>query len=345
MVKNILQLASNFLHGIVLAVIAPIIVYVLTYKANIEINPIDTISSIFFSLFIFLGINFALLLIHRNPQETSLVASILILGLLYIWIHFLLALVTISITLVILFIFHRKIQFTDIHFAFTIFSIILMGFYLFQFFSIIPHKTYNLSMGKSEVNLAENMAEIDPTKISTPDIYYIILDNYGSSDMLRTIHNIDNSSFINALKEKGFFIAGESMANYPRTILSLASSLNMQYLDKISAEMGESELWWPLSNPIKHSLVRDWLEKLGYTTIFFSTSWYPRISRMEIIIFPLCHIHSTILNLFLLTQPTLNYLMAWRNLGFQWLHGNLSEEPSCIRLKCCQRLRKSTVLN
>ena len=42
-----------------------------------------------------------------------------------------------------------------------------------------------------------------------PDIYYIILDAYGREDVLRTIYELDNSNFLDALKAKGFYIAQE----------------------------------------------------------------------------------------------------------------------------------------
>jgi len=64
-----------------------------------------------------------------------------------------------------------------------------------------------------------------------PDIYYIILDEYGRADVLNTVHGFDNTEFVEFLEGKGFFVASESRTNYPRTQLSLASSLNMRYLD------------------------------------------------------------------------------------------------------------------
>lgn len=66
-----------------------------------------------------------------------------------------------------------------------------------------------------------------------PDIYYIILDRYGSNKTIEGFYGYDNSEFMNYLKEKGFYIAEDSVANYPRTPLSLASSLNMTYLDSV----------------------------------------------------------------------------------------------------------------
>jgi len=63
-----------------------------------------------------------------------------------------------------------------------------------------------------------------------PDIYYLIFDRYASASTLKESYSYDNSSFVNFLKDKGFYVAERSHANYSTTILSLASSLNMNYL-------------------------------------------------------------------------------------------------------------------
>lgn len=64
-----------------------------------------------------------------------------------------------------------------------------------------------------------------------PDIYYIILDRYDASKTLKENYGFDNSPFTGFLKEKGFYVAEDSFSNYPRTYLSLATSLNMAYLE------------------------------------------------------------------------------------------------------------------
>jgi hypothetical protein len=78
--------------------------------------------------------------------------------------------------------------------------------------------------------------------------------------------------FIENLERRGFVVAPESQSNYARTLLSLSSSLNMQYLDRISSAMGDSNLWWPVSDAIQHSEVRSILERWGYKTVFFANN-------------------------------------------------------------------------
>ena len=65
-----------------------------------------------------------------------------------------------------------------------------------------------------------------------PDIYYIVLDGYPRSDSLAHYFDFDNSSFPQALRERGFYIADASHSNYTMTFLSIASSLNMRYVTR-----------------------------------------------------------------------------------------------------------------
>ncbi len=66
-----------------------------------------------------------------------------------------------------------------------------------------------------------------------PNIYFIVLDSYGRDDVLRRFYGIDNRDFLNFLESKGFYIARESSASYYTTLMSLASSFNLGYLDEL----------------------------------------------------------------------------------------------------------------
>jgi hypothetical protein len=63
-----------------------------------------------------------------------------------------------------------------------------------------------------------------------PDIYYIILDGYGSEFALKKFYGYSNRKFLDALRARGFYIATESRSNYPYTLWSLSSSLNMKFV-------------------------------------------------------------------------------------------------------------------
>jgi len=62
-----------------------------------------------------------------------------------------------------------------------------------------------------------------------PDIYYIILDGYSRQDSIEAFGG-DNTGFIKGLEDTGFYVASCSRSNYRGTLLSLTSSLNLDYI-------------------------------------------------------------------------------------------------------------------
>ena len=106
-----------------------------------------------------------------------------------------------------------------------------------------------------------------------PDVYYIITDAYGRSDVLQEQFGYDNSDFIRYLQERGFYIAVQSQANYLWTHLSLSSSLNLDYLQTLDPGLAETGARLDVNRFVKHSLVRRRLEELGYFTVGFATGW------------------------------------------------------------------------
>jgi hypothetical protein len=114
----------------------------------------------------------------------------------------------------------------------------------------------------------------DPSQIP-PDIYYIVLDEYGRSDVLRDILSYDNSDFIQYLKEKGFYVADQSHSNYIISHLSMASSLNHEYLnDKMENSVRIKADDVSLVTSMIHSNIsRALLKEAGYKFITFATGY------------------------------------------------------------------------
>jgi hypothetical protein len=106
-----------------------------------------------------------------------------------------------------------------------------------------------------------------------PDIYYVILDGYGGEDVLSSIYNFDNSDFLEYLQDRGFYIADESRSNYLQTALSLASSLNVDYLDDLNQSGSNSWNRSPLKDLIANSRVNQILSDIGYSFITFDTGY------------------------------------------------------------------------
>jgi len=106
-----------------------------------------------------------------------------------------------------------------------------------------------------------------------PDVYYIILDGYARSDVLDEVFEYDNSEFITGLEDMGFYVASKSRSNYPQTYFSLASSLNMEYVNYLSEEVGEeSDDRTQIVGLIKKNKVHGLFKELGYKTVIFASS-------------------------------------------------------------------------
>ena len=111
-----------------------------------------------------------------------------------------------------------------------------------------------------------------------PDIYYIVLDGYASNSVLKQTYGFDNRRFTDGLTERGFYVAHQSRSNYAHTFLSLASSLNMDYVNHLSDVVGEQcqDRAIPY-RMIKDSAVLRFLRSRGYRVIHFSSGWGPTL--------------------------------------------------------------------
>lgn len=107
-----------------------------------------------------------------------------------------------------------------------------------------------------------------------PDIYYIILDGYAGASTLKGIYNYDNSEFINYLTNKGFYVASKSRSNYSLSLLSLSSSLNMEYINYLSDTVGiESTDETIPYRMLQNNKVSQFLKSVGYRYIAVFTIW------------------------------------------------------------------------
>ena len=116
-----------------------------------------------------------------------------------------------------------------------------------------------------------------------PDIYYIILDMHARTDVLQAIYGYDNSWFIDALTQKGFYIAEQSTSNYSSTLQSIASSLNMDYINYLQDRYGpDSNNREPLGLLLKENRVLKLFAENGYQlSAFQSDDFYTEFRHVE----------------------------------------------------------------
>jgi len=156
---------------------------------------------------------------------------------------------------------------TKITNGFTITLIILVSINIATFY--FEYNSITLNEDVSEQTLLSN-------KFSKgPDIYYIILDAYANTEILRNHLGYENQAFDNFLIENGFqFPSNYTRSNYYATHLSIPSSLNMMYIHEVVKNSEnrnhENQILLKMTN---NNLVMKNLKSKGYKIIDFDSGW------------------------------------------------------------------------
>jgi hypothetical protein len=146
----------------------------------------------------------------------------------------------------------------------------------------IRMSNYLLENGLSLTSKQPVQAVVMESTESRPDIYYIILDGYGRQDILQALYKFDNSSFLNDLSARGFYVAEESSSNYIQTMLSLSSSFNLDYLQTLRSGGTRIENRGDLVKLVENNKVRRVLAQTGYQLISFRNEYKAIIPSAEI---------------------------------------------------------------
>ncbi len=121
--------------------------------------------------------------------------------------------------------------------------------------------------------------------VRLPSIYWIVPDSYPAEGELTQRYLFDNSSFLTALRDRNFFIAGQSFSSYSNTLLSVSSTLDMDYLfdenDRFSVLVGGVRTTLPgkANRGPKETIAGDnrsvgFLKQLGYRYVHFEARTY-----------------------------------------------------------------------
>lgn len=144
-------------------------------------------------------------------------------------------------------------------------------------FNLLPILSHAFIIYQEKVIRAQNsparLVLNKPLK-EMPDIYYIILDSYTRADVLKQDFDLDTTPFLNQMKEMGFYVADCSTSNYAFTEVSMASSLNMNYLNELRSDLNPDNKDLTLATAlIQNNEVRQQLEAIGYKTVAFETGY------------------------------------------------------------------------
>jgi hypothetical protein len=112
-----------------------------------------------------------------------------------------------------------------------------------------------------------------------PNVYFILCDAYPRADHLQEYFGFDNMPFLSHLRERGFFVADRSRSNYCHTLPSLASTLNLDYLDPSIVPRKFSENYPLLIPLVRDNLVVRTLRAHDYEFVAIASGLFP--TKME----------------------------------------------------------------
>lgn len=125
-----------------------------------------------------------------------------------------------------------------------------------------------------------------------PDIYFIIADEYIGNKTLKEQFGFDNTPFENELRKRGFHIVLNSISNYNYTPYSIASILDMNYLDDITSKSNDNKNRNISYKTINKNTLTNFLSSQGYSFVNHS-------------LFDIAHQPTEINSMFFLTKDKL----------------------------------------
>ncbi|MBK8088640.1 MAG: hypothetical protein IPK31_12185 [Chitinophagaceae bacterium] len=145
----------------------------------------------------------------------------------------------------------------------------------------IADAVINFSKFKKGNNLLDNRfnafnsfnPQIQVSDSAKPDIYFLVFDAMPSTKAMKTSWNYDNSSLDSFLLNENFHISHNSKSNYNLTVLSVSSTLNMDYTPRVDFYQDETKMYFKAASSIVDNSLTRILRKEGY-----SISQYQSIS-------------------------------------------------------------------
>lgn len=259
-----------YLHALLFALIAPVAAYMTRENVRIHADPFSIGRTLLVCIAYFIVAAVLSYLLTREHLTAGMVVMFAVLGVIYTQELFFLILLLILSAWAILAIVRRRFAVSQLYVASSILAGVLVVYFGTEFILFINNVRWDRNTSMAE---SIEITASDSASLTKPDIYYIVLDAYGGSEMLSKLHGFDNSEFISALEERGFVVPRASRSNYTRTIHSVGSSLNMQYLDGVEQVMHDSILWWPIEGTFWHNETRRFLESQGYQTVVVASGW------------------------------------------------------------------------
>ena len=141
------------------------------------------------------------------------------------------------------------------------------GLLIVSLVTIVPHEVGEATATASGPEAtAEPLPSFSPSGKPLRDIWVLVFDRYGSAESLRLNYGIEEK-LTPWLAEHGFHVTPDAHANYSRTRLSLASSLNLDYLDALRGR--------PVAELLHDHALGRFLTDVGYRYIHIGSRYEP----------------------------------------------------------------------
>ena len=137
------------------------------------------------------------------------------------------------------------------------------------FFQVLQIGIYFYNIESANVKVTEDQSLDYDSSEPMPDIYLVILDAYGRTDVYENYYQFDNDGFVSQLEALGFQVVPCSRANYEHTAVAMPSLLNMDYMQNLTDDVNR----FTSRELLVNNRVRKMLRDLGYKFISFETQY------------------------------------------------------------------------
>ncbi len=142
---------------------------------------------------------------------------------------------------------------------------------------LISIVTYQMQQSPNRPVAQDIFPDIPYTSIPNgPDVWHLVFDRYASQETLARVYSFDNHPFLDSLRQRGFSVADNAFANYQRTAHSMASTLNIDYLKKLSPGIDrENTDWLPVYTVLQNHRIGRLFTQWHYNFYHLGSWWNP----------------------------------------------------------------------
>jgi hypothetical protein len=162
------------------------------------------------------------------------------------------------------FIRKRQSMFYRLFYFLNLLFILFIGYEIINAVTNYIAYTNNKHLLDSRFTAYHNAKKINMPDSLKPDIYFLVFDALPSSNAMQQAWRFDNSSLDSFLLKEKFYVAANSKSNYNLTVLSISSTLNMDYTPPVDLYQDETKMYFKASASLLDNSLLRYLNESGY---------------------------------------------------------------------------------